>query len=386
MRNVTILVLALVMLWVPAASAAPQLVTIDVPSAGNVDPREPILNNGLRDLRANVLLPDGYDGSRAYPVLYLLHGIADDYRTWSDPTQGGVREAVGDADVIVVMPEAGRSLNVDWYSAGPRMRRAWARYYLEELIPQIHARFTILPGRRNHAIAGISMGGYGALYLASQLPEYFGAAASLSGIVDIRQAWLSELMYPIARASHRQIFGPPFGSYVRAHDFLMLRDNLRDTRVLITNGDGIPVPAARDQLLQIIGLGGAEANMKVWSSALARRLRAADVDVTTWWRRGIHDWWYWRQDVRRMLAEWDPFATVPEAPARWRYTSMMQQGSAWGIGFAFGARPAAPLVLRRDGSRLTAEGSGTVTLQTPDGCRRSVALPGTVDLAAACPG
>lgn len=386
MRNVTILVLALLTILVPAASAAPQLVTIEVPSAGNVDPREPILNNGLRDLRANVLLPDGYDGSRAYPVLYLLHGVADDYRTWLDPTQGGARAVAGDEDVIVVMPEAGRSLNVDWYSEGPSRRRAWARYYLQELIPQLHARFRILPGRRHHAIAGISMGGYGALYLASQLPEYFGAAASLSGIVDIRQAWLSEFMYPIARASHTQIFGPPYGPYVRAHDFLMLRENLRDTRVLITNGDGIPVPAARDQPLQIIGLGGAEATMKVWSAALARRLRAAGVDVTTWWRRGIHDWWYWRQDVRRMFTEWDPFAAVPEAPAQWRYTTMMQRGSAWGIGFDLGARPAAPLVLRRNGARLDAEGSGTVTLTTPAGCRWSITLPGAADLAAPCPG
>src|SRR5919202_4142916 len=52
-------------------------------------------------LPVNVLLPDGYDGKRTFPVLYLLHGHGDTYNSWVDPKHGNARQIIGDRKVIV---------------------------------------------------------------------------------------------------------------------------------------------------------------------------------------------------------------------------------------------------------------------------------------------
>lgn len=88
--------LALVLGLVFATPAgASRLVTIDAPSrAGFVDFRTalfPAARPVPARLRADVLLPDGYDARKAYPLLYLLHGAGDGYAAWDNPAQGDVR-------------------------------------------------------------------------------------------------------------------------------------------------------------------------------------------------------------------------------------------------------------------------------------------------------
>ncbi len=55
---------------------------------------------------------------------------------------------------------------------------------LKTIVPMVGKRLHICSSRNDHAIAGLSMGGYGAIYLASQLPGYFGNAASFSGVLS----------------------------------------------------------------------------------------------------------------------------------------------------------------------------------------------------------
>ena len=74
-------------LCAPAPAAAEQrLITLDTPSA-NVDSSRVRFNGDGQPsrLRANVLLPDGYDGKRRFPVLYLLHGVGDNFSSWMKP-------------------------------------------------------------------------------------------------------------------------------------------------------------------------------------------------------------------------------------------------------------------------------------------------------------
>ncbi len=82
--------IALAVLACPAPAAAQQrLISIDTPSA-NVDPSRVSFNSDGK-LRANVLLPDGYDGRRRFPVLFLLHGVGDNYTSWAKPGLGDIR-------------------------------------------------------------------------------------------------------------------------------------------------------------------------------------------------------------------------------------------------------------------------------------------------------
>ena len=74
-----LLVLLLLLLVAAAPAQAAELVTVDTPS-----------KNVAGELHANVLLPDGYDKERRYPVLFLLHGVGDAYDTWAKPDRGDI--------------------------------------------------------------------------------------------------------------------------------------------------------------------------------------------------------------------------------------------------------------------------------------------------------
>lgn len=138
-----------------------------------------------REVRYTVYLPDGYDSDeRSYPVLYLLHGLGDDHRSWS---QQGEVKAIADraiaageaAPMIIIMPDAGKSWYVDSYDK----REAYETMFFEELIPHIDRTFRTRTEKEYRAVAGLSMGGYGALVYALHRPELFSASCPLSAAV-----------------------------------------------------------------------------------------------------------------------------------------------------------------------------------------------------------
>ncbi len=113
-----------------------------------------------------------------YPTLYLLHGLSDDYSIWS--RRSSIDRYVRELNVAVVMPDAGRSFYTD-------MEHGYDYYtFISQELPAIAESFFPLSSKREKRfIAGLSMGGYGALKIALSNPESFAAAASLSGAVDI---------------------------------------------------------------------------------------------------------------------------------------------------------------------------------------------------------
>lgn len=114
-----------------------------------------------------------------YPTLYLLHGLSDDYSIWA--RRSAIDQYVRDLNIAVVMPDAGRSFYTD-------MAYGYDYYtFISKELPAVaEAFFPLSPKREDRFIAGLSMGGYGALKIALSNPESFAAAASLSGAVDIQ--------------------------------------------------------------------------------------------------------------------------------------------------------------------------------------------------------
>src|SRR5919201_1493151 len=216
-------------LALPGSAWASRLETW-VTSSRYVDPTK-VQFNGPSDrpkaLRVNVLLPDGYDGKRRFPVLYLLHGHGDAYDSWMNPQQGDLLNVIHAFPAIVVMPEGGRGWYTDWWEGGAR-RPGWESYVLDEVVPTVERRLRVLPGRRWHAIAGLSMGGEGTAYFASQLPGYFGSAASFSGVLSIqRPEWPAGMDTQGER--HQDVFGDPDAQrfYWTGHNPTALAQNLR---------------------------------------------------------------------------------------------------------------------------------------------------------------
>jgi S-formylglutathione hydrolase FrmB len=120
----------------------------------------------------------GDTSDREPPVLYLLHGLTDDHTAWTRYTS--IERHAGERGIAVVMPAVGRS----FYADEVHGHRYWT-FLSEELPSLVHRFFRVSPRRDDTFVAGLSMGGYGAVRLALRRPERFAAAASLSGAVDV---------------------------------------------------------------------------------------------------------------------------------------------------------------------------------------------------------
>jgi putative tributyrin esterase len=128
-----------------------------------------------------VLLPEPprRPSSRAsHPVLLLLHGLTDDETAWT--RFSGLERYVQGQELAVVMPNAHRS----YYSNMQRGYR-YGDFIADELLNKARALFPLSARRDQTFVAGLSMGGYGALKLALSKPELFASAASLSGTCDL---------------------------------------------------------------------------------------------------------------------------------------------------------------------------------------------------------
>ena len=130
-----------------------------------------------------VLLPTDYDGHRRYPVLYLLHGAGDTFATWSENTD--VVDFSAQFPVIIVMPDGGHDANAGWYSDWVDGSRQWETFHTSVLVRYVDRHFRTLGGG-HRAVAGLSMGGFGAMSYAARHRGLFTAAASFSGAVDTR--------------------------------------------------------------------------------------------------------------------------------------------------------------------------------------------------------
>lgn len=327
-------------------------------------------------MRVNVYLPDGYDANRrrGYPVLYLLHGAGDAYDSWALPGQGEIMELADNFRGIIVMPEADRGYYTNWWNGGRRGDPRWERYHLDELIPLVKRRLPIRPGRRWHSIYGFSMGGMGAMFYASQRPQYFGAAGASQGTLSLqRPEFQAE---PAFEAFIEQdpdaIFGDPQQQefYWAGHNPTKLVANLRHTRLYVAVGDGVP---ARDEKPGPGQL--AELEVRLQSEDFVAAARDAGLRLTYRPQRGTHAWPSRRRHLAYAMHEWGLFERTARRPRSWTYKTVARRGRMWGFRFKFANHPEKVNSFLRDGDRLRGRGSGKVTIRTPAGCRFVVVLP-----------
>lgn len=137
------------------------------------------------DPGVNVLLPDGYHTSgKRYPVLYLLHGGNGDFRDFH--LHGNIINLTAGREIIVVMPDAATG----WYSNPVRSNtgpRNWETFHIGQLLPWIDANFRTFAEYDGRAVAGFSMGGFGALKYAAKYYGHFCSVSSHSGPASLRR-------------------------------------------------------------------------------------------------------------------------------------------------------------------------------------------------------
>jgi len=122
----------------------------------------------------NAIVPEGKPGP--FPVLYLLHGYSDNHTAWTRRTS--IERYVQDLPLIVVMPDGDHSFYCD-----AQNRPAWRfeTFIADELVKFVDSAFNTIRAPEGRAVAGLSMGGYGAIKLALKFPDTYCAGISFSG-------------------------------------------------------------------------------------------------------------------------------------------------------------------------------------------------------------
>jgi S-formylglutathione hydrolase FrmB len=237
-------------------------------------------------VKYSIYLPPDYDLShRSYPVLYLLHGYSDDETGW---IQFGEANSTADRGIasgefppcVIVMPDG----KVTWYVNSYDGRDPWEDMFIDEFIPFIEKEYRIRKKKEFRAIAGLSMGGYGALILSMRHPELFSSCVAMSSgtFTD------DELLERTAREHYfKDIYGPitkngELSEYWKSYSPLHLvedvdKDKLKSIRFYIDCGD--------DDFLY------------KGNSALHVKMRDLDIPHEYRVRNGSHAWSYWRQGL-----------------------------------------------------------------------------------------
>lgn len=135
-----------------------------------------------RPVTVVAVLPDGASEHHPAPLLLLLHGYGGDAFSWLK-IKTGLPALVDRTGIALLCPDGGQS----WYMDSPvDTTSRYESFLVGELIPYADAHLPVARDARHRAVAGLSMGGFGAMRLGLLHPDLFGAAGSMSGGLDIR--------------------------------------------------------------------------------------------------------------------------------------------------------------------------------------------------------
>jgi S-formylglutathione hydrolase FrmB len=151
--------------------------------AGNADTISVYSRSMHKGIKCVVITPADYKKStKAYPVLYLLHGYAGNYARWLTVAPQ-LKNKADELQLIIVCPDGGYG---SWYTDSPADTTVrYETFTAFEMVNYIDSHYKTIANRAHRAISGLSMGGHGALYLAIRHKNIFGAAGSMSGLVDL---------------------------------------------------------------------------------------------------------------------------------------------------------------------------------------------------------
>lgn len=233
------------------------------------------------NLPLNVIVPDPAalreQPLRARKVLYLLHGLSDDASAWQ--RFSSIETVAAEYGLVVIMPSVGRS----FYTDQPNGQRYFT-YITEELPRFVKDLFGLDPARDDTLLAGLSMGGYGAIKTAFAQPERFSAVASLSGVLSLQ-------IFNTHRDDARQAeFAHIFG------DLSKLAGGPHDPAVWVEN-------AARSgvQLPYLYVACGRQDDLYPLQPYFLQLCAAHGIAVDANEEDGRHDWPFWDRQIRRFL-------------------------------------------------------------------------------------
>lgn len=220
-----------------------------------------------------------------YPTLYLLHGFSDDHTIWSRRTS--IERYVAELGIAVVMPDVDHSFYTDM-----KYGKAYWSFLTEELPRKACEFFPLSDKREDNYVAGLSMGGYGAMKWALNKPEQFAAAATLSGVVDLN----SEI-------SNMEEGNPLSQTLFNAFGDENIEGTMHDVLYLLKKID-----QSEGNKPKIYQACGTEDFLYEGNVAFKTIAEQTHLDVVTTFDSGAHEWGYWDRHIQKVL-EWLPLTT-----------------------------------------------------------------------------
>lgn len=225
-------------------------------------------------IKAVVIKPAGYSkkGDR-FPVVYLLHGYSGDYSNWILKVPA-LKEHASFFNTIIVCPNGENS----WYINSPvNAGSNFETFVSNELVKYIDSSYRTIADRKHRAIAGLSMGGHGALMLGLRHKDQFGAAGSMSGALDLEPI--------IAKYNFKPLIGDTTVTHFnwREHSVMAMADSIsaKDIRIIFDCGN-------KDIFIS--------ENRRLHEKLLSQNVPHDYIE-----RAGAHNWPYWANAVGYQL-------------------------------------------------------------------------------------
>lgn len=248
------------------------------------------IHTGLPDVSLDVVVPEyaraakakgrtssEYYSDRSLPVLWLLHGYSGTGASWLRYTQ--IELFAEEKGIVAVCPSVGNS-----FYANMSRGEQWENHLADRLWAIVHGMLPTSDRREDNFIAGLSMGGYGALRMAFSRPERYSHAASFSGALEVPQEYAAGRMSDMAMM--RDIFGEPEAVAGSGHDLWALAERVKTKESA--------APAVFLSCGRADGLYDANVRYKNHLEALGLSL--------DWDEDGSgHEWRFWNRQVERFL-------------------------------------------------------------------------------------
>lgn len=227
----------------------------------------------------------GADGK--YKTVYLLHGMSDDQTIWQRRTS--IERYASKLGIAVVMP----TTHLAFYTDTTYGMKYWT--FISEELPKICREFfpQMSDKKEDTLAAGLSMGGYGAWKLGLRASDIFGAAASLSGALDI----VADVRRNNENEHLSQLFGSIFGKDEELegsdNDLMALADKLAAQKK--------ELPGQLPRLYAWCGTEDFlyEGNLLAWDY-----VKKLGYDLTCEESSGDHQWKYWDVKIQDVLRWW----------------------------------------------------------------------------------
>lgn len=237
-----------------------------------------------------VLPPNYYTSDDRYTTIYLLHGYGGGYNDWV--TKTNLAYYAKNCNFIIVTPDGQNS----WYVNSTEKKNSnYEDYIIKDLIPHISKNYRALDTRHGRVIAGLSMGGYGAIRLGIKYPGSFFYAAAFSGAFHVIERIRDGKENSTLVTDSKKIFG--------ATETDLWKDGSTQTLLEKANINSLPylyISCGKDDSQQLL-----ESNR-----ALVQTLQQKKILYEYHELPGAHNWVYWEKGVIDLLFQLSNFNSL----------------------------------------------------------------------------